>query len=88
MFQIYFQPLFAVKDRIGTDHGAKMALIPNKPAAARSDFLVVKYKLVKPAPYKSKLDLIEVTLVEEDTNSTICVNLKLCLMLECLISNF
>ena len=65
-----------------------MALRPNKPAAARSDFLVVKYKLVKPAPYKSKLDLIEVTLVEEDTNSTICVNLNLCLMLEFIISNF
>ena len=60
-----------------------MAFIPNKAAAAGSDFLViVKYKLVKPAHYKSKLDVIEVT------NSTICVNLKLCLMLECLISNF
>ena len=45
-----------------------MALRPNKPAAARSDFLVVKYKLVKPAPYKSKLDLIEVTLAEKDAN--------------------
>ena len=66
-----------------------MALIPNKAAAARSDFLViVKYKLVKSAHYKSKLDVIEVTLAEEDTNSTICVNLKLCLMLECLIFNF
>ena len=50
-----------------------MALIPNKAAAAKSDFLViVKYKLVKPAHNKSKLDVIEVTLAEEATNSTIC----------------